>query len=301
MINRLEDIAKKLSGANLPDINFEDYFKAHEDDTAKVKTLIDFYDDIEAYLEHGNVKKGAKLPFAKTHNLFRFRGGEVTLWTGFNGHKKSMLLGFVALGFIKENEKVCIASFEMKPMSTIDRMVKQFSHNKEVSYNEYADFLQAANEKLYIFDQQGGITPDRIFGVIVYCAEHLGIKHFIIDSLMRVIAGEDSYNAQKDFVVKLCEIAIKTNTHIHLVHHTKKGKEDVPSGRYDAKGSGAISDNVHNSLIVWANKDENQNMPNMILKCDKQRSGEWEGKIALTFDPETLRFNEAYTVGNDYD
>lgn len=300
-MNRLEAIAEKLNKANLPDIDFEQYFKAHDEDTQKIKTMMDFYDDIDAYLEKGHQIIGAKLPFPKTHDLFRFRGGEVTLWTGFNGHKKSMLLGFVALGFIQEQEKVCIASFEMKPLSTIERMVQQFSRNKNVSYDEYANFIEFANEKLYIFDQQGGISPERICGVIMYCAENLGVKHFIIDSLMRVVAGEDKYNEQKDFVVKLCDIAIKTNTHIHLVHHTKKGKEDVPSGRYDAKGSGAISDNVHNSLIVWSNKENNPNMPNMILKCDKQRAGEWEGKIAIDFDAETMRFNEAYTVSSSFD
>jgi len=48
---------------------------------------------------------------------------------------------------------------------------------------------------------------------------------------MRVVAGEDKYNEQKDFVVKLCDIAIKQKSHIHLVHHTKKGKENEPSGR----------------------------------------------------------------------
>ena len=298
-MSRFDDIAEKLSKANLPNVDFEKYYNSLDEDNQKIKKLIDFYDDIENFLEHGHELKGAKLPFQKLSEKFRFREGEVTLWTGFNGHKKSMLLGFVALGFIKEREKVCIASFEMKPLSTINRMVKQFSHTHDVSYNEYADFMQHANEHLYIFDQQGGITPNRIYGVIMYCAEHLGIKHFVIDSLMRVIAGEDKYNDQKDFVVKLCDIAIKTKTHIHLVHHVKKGKEDVPSGRYDAKGSGALSDNVHNSLIVWANKAENKDMPSMILKCDKQREGEWEGSIALEFDSDSLRFSEAY--GNNHD
>jgi len=298
-MSRFDDIAEKLAKANLPDVDFEEYYKIHNEDTANIKKLIDFYDEIEEFLENGKTISGSPLPFNKLNDKFRFRDGEVTLWTGFNGHKKSMLLGFVALGFIKSREKVCIASFEMKPISTIDRMVKQFSYSTTVGYNEYADFMQHANESLYLFDHQGGMSPARICGVILYCAENLGVKHFVIDSLMRVVGGEDSYNEQKDFVVKLCDIAIRTKTHIHLVHHTKKGKEDVPSGRYDAKGSGAISDNVHNSLIVWTNKAENKDMPNMILKCDKQRNGEWEGSIAIEFDPSTLRFNEAYATTHD--
>lgn len=290
----IKDIVKKLDGMKLPEVDFEKYYQSLNEDNLKIRHVTDYLDEIEDYIENGHVITGAKLPFNKTHNLFRFRDGEVTLWTGYNGHKKSMLLGFAALQFMKEQQKVCIASFEMKPLSTITRMTKQFTESQHLQENEFADFLDFAGGKFYLFDQQGGITPERLYGVIHYCATELGIKHFIIDSLMRVVAGEDKYNEQKDFVVKLCDIAIKTNIHIHLVHHTKKGKESEPSGRYDAKGSGAISDNVHNSLVVWSNKDKIPEMPDVILKCDKQREGEWEGKVALSFDPITLKFEDVY-------
>lgn len=293
-MSKIDEIVERLSGLNLPDIDFEQYYKTQDDDTQKIKRVVDYYDEIESFIENGHVVMGAKLPFGRLANLFRFRDGEVTLWTGFNGHKKSLLLGFVGLNFLKEGQKVCIASFEMKPLSTINRMARQYSNQSMLGYEEYANFMGFAGDNLYLFDHQGGMTPERLLGVIYYAANELGVNHFIIDSLMRVVSGEDSYNEQKDFVVKLCDIAIKKNIHVHLVHHTRKGKENEPSGRYDAKGSGAISDNVHNSLIVWANKDKIQDMPDVILKCDKQREGEWEGSIALKFDADSLRFYEQF-------
>jgi twinkle protein len=293
--SRLDEIVHKLESVGLPDVDFESYYKSHEDDTRKIRKLVDYYDDINDFVENGDVIHGAKLPFKKLEDKFRFRGGEVTLWTGFNGHKKSMLLGFVSNGFLAQGESVCIASFEMKPISTIERMTRQYTHKEKAGYDEFADYLTFAGNHLFIFDQQGGMTPSRLLGVILYAAQNLGVKHFVIDSLMRVIDGEDKYNEQKDFVVKLCEVAIKTNTHIHLVHHTKKGKESEPSGRYDAKGSGAISDNVHNSLIVWSNKDKQEHTPDVILKCDKQRAGAWEGSLALDFDNASMCFMESYT------
>lgn len=293
-MSKIDEIVERLSGLNLPDIDFEQYYKTQDDDTQKIKRVVDYYDEIEDFIENGHVVIGAKLPFGRLANLFRFRNGEVTLWTGFNGHKKSLLLGFVGLNFLKEGQKVCIASFEMKPLSTINRMARQYSNQSMLGYEEYANFMGFAGDNLYLFDHQGGMTPERLLGVIYYTANELGVNHFIIDSLMRVVSGEDSYNEQKDFVVKLCDIAIKKNIHVHLVHHTRKGKENEPSGRYDAKGSGAISDNVHNSLIVWANKDKIDDMPDVILKCDKQREGEWEGSIALKFDADSLRFYEQF-------
>lgn len=291
---RLADIAEKLAQAKLPDVDFDAYYEAQTSDNDKIKRVADYFDELDHYLEHGDEVKGSKLPFAKTHELFRFRQGEVTLWTGYNGHKKSMMLGFCALEFLKEQEKVCIASFEMKPIKTILRMARQQSHAEHETYDVVADFMQFAGNNLYVFDHQGNMSANRLCAVIYYCAKELGVKHFIIDSLMRVIAGEDKYNEQKDFVVQLCNLAIELNIHIHLVHHTKKGKEGEPSNRYDAKGSGAISDNVHNSLIVWSNKEKSIDMPDVILKCDKQRDGSWEGSVALEFDASTMRFNEKY-------
>lgn len=294
-MNKLEEIASKIDNLALPNVDFDAYLKNNPTDNQKIKLVSEYIDDIEAFLNRGDEVSGIQLPFSKLHGLFGFRDSEVTLWTGYNGHKKSMVLGFVVLkSFLAAQEKTCIASFEMKPVKTIHRMVRQFSHKSHVTDVEYADFINYAGNKLYILDQMGGMTPTRLYGVILYCAKELGVKHFVIDSLMRVIAGEDDHNAQKDFIVKLCEISNSTGIHIHVVHHTKKGNEEKPSGRYDAKGSGAISDNVHNSISVWSNKNNLQEMPDVILTCDKQREGEWEGRIALNFDPVSLNFTEKF-------
>ena len=295
MSNKLDDIIEKLNSVKLPDVDFEAYYKAQEEDTLKIKRVVDYYDELDDYIENGDKHQGCKLPFVGTHKLFRFRAGEVTLWTGYNGHKKSMMLGFCTLEFLKEHQKVCIASFEMKPIKTIIRMARQQTHSEAATYDCIAEFMQFTGNNLYIFDHMGNMSADRLYAIIYYSAQELNVKHFVIDSLMRVIAGEDNYNDQKDFVVKLCNLAIKLNIHIHLVHHTKKGKEGEPSTRYDAKGSGAISDNVSNSLIVWSNKDKKEDMPDVILKCDKQRDGEWEGSVPIKFDESTMRFNQMFS------
>lgn len=294
-MSRLDDIMEKLDRAQLPDVDFDKYFQeAESEDIRKVKKVGQFFDEINDFLENDEVISGTPMPFQRIRDKLRFRDGEVTMWSGFNGHKKSMVLGFVSLSFLRAGQKVCTASFEMKPIRTIERMVKQHTRVSAPTGVEYADFLQFADRNFYIFDHLGGITPQRLYGIIMYTAQELGVKHFIIDSLMRVIPGEDNYNLQKDFVVKLCDIAQRTNCHIHLVHHANKGKESEVGSRYNAKGSGAISDNIHNSIVVWSNKDKLDGMPDVILRCDKQREGEWEGKIALNFNPDCLTFEEAF-------
>jgi twinkle protein len=295
-MSRIEDIAKKLSSFALPKMDYEKYFKSLETDNEKLKLMSEFVDEIEYALNNKDEIKGDTTPFGKLHDRFRFREGEVTLWTGFNGHKKSMMLGYVILHLLGQQRKCCVASFEMKPVATIFRMVRQFCGYSEFFDEEVVNLINYAQGNFYLFDHMGGITPERLYGVIHYAATKHGVKHFVVDSLMRVVAGEDKYNEQKDFVVKLCDLAIQTNCHIHLVHHVKKGDENKPAGRYDAKGSGAISDNVHNSLNVWSNKNGVEGMPQVILTCDKQRSGSWEGRLPLTFCAESLRFSEEFSM-----
>ena len=110
---------------------------------------------------------------------------------------------------------------------------------------------------------------------------------------MKCVRGEDDYNGQKEFVNALCAVAQDTGIHIHLVHHTAKPKmgDSIP-GRYDAKGSGSISDQVDNVCGIWRNREEKKqaDAPDCVLNFDKQRNGEWDGKIALWFDPTSFQY-----------
>lgn len=287
----LDELAAKRKVNILPNVDFIAYMNARQHDKDNVKRPHEFADEVLARFD-GVALNGASMPWSKTHDQIRFRSGEVSMWSGFNGHKKSMVLGYISLGFIQQNEPVCIASFEMKPASTISRMVMQATGTIKPTKYALDQFLEFSDGNLWLYDQQGSVTPEQLYGVIYYTAEKLGIKHFIIDSLMRVVAGEDNYNAQKDFVTKLCAIAQETNIHIHFIHHNKKGDESKPAGRYEAKGSSSLSDNVHNAFNIWSKKDQQTEVefPDVVIRCDKQREGEWEGTIGLWFLEESLQF-----------
>lgn len=276
----------------VPNVNFLEYMKQRTQEQDKIKRVSDFEEEVIERIGGGTKATGATMPWTKTHDNLRFRPSEVSMWQGYNGHKKSMVLGYMSLGFIAQNEPVCIASFEMKPASTIFRMLRQATGCSHPTESAYESFVKFCGDKLWLYDKQGMASPESLYGVIYYAAEKLGCKHFIIDSLMRVVSGEDDYNAQKDFVSKLCDIALETGIHIHFVHHNRKGDESKPAGRYGAKGSGSLSDNVHNAFEVWQRpvKDgEVSDEPDMFIFCDKQREGEWEGAIGLWFHPESLQ------------
>ncbi|MDV2115339.1 AAA family ATPase [Alcaligenes faecalis] len=251
---------------------------------------------------------GAKLPWAKTHDHLRFRGGEVTLWQGINGHGKSQLLGQAAMWFAAQGERVCVASFEMRPLSTLKRMLRQFAMNATPGETAANALMDWAQDKFWLYDQMGSVKPEMIYAVIRYGATKLAIKHFIIDSLMKCVRGEDDHNGQKDFVDMLTSLARDLDIHIHVVHHVRKSdSEDSIPGKFDSKGTGAVTDQVDQMLTVWRNKkkektvekllragehvpDDISGKPDAMLVCDKNRHGEWEGSVALWFHPESLQY-----------
>ena len=289
------------------EIDFQAYM-AEAEPQAKVLAAEAWRDELARSVEHGDHITGAKLPWAKTHDLIRFRRSEVTLWQGINGHGKSELLGQACIGFANQGEPVCIASFEMKPQATLKRMLRQTAMNGRPSVQAVDRLIEWSRDKLWLYDQQGTVKPAMLYAVARYCADRLKVRHLVIDSLMKCVRGEDDYNGQKDFVDMLCTLARDLGMHIHLVHHAKKGEnEDMVPGKFSAKGSGAIVDQVDQMLTVWRNKKKERiaeaelrkdgelsadtlDTPDALLICDKNRHGEWEGRIQLWRHADSLQF-----------
>lgn len=296
----------------IPDtIDWNVYAKETEE-RAKVRPAGDFLkvmiDDLgrpQAY-EHK-----AFLPWEKTHKLFWIRRGEVTLWAGINGHGKSAVTGMVASSLVSQSEKVCVASFEMKPRVTLHRMVRQFMglndtepHEDEIPVlkDVYEQFAGLCQSNLWLYDQQGTVDVERVVSVTRYCFKELGVKHMFIDSLMKCVKDEDDYNGQKRIVDELTALARDYDAHVHLVHHLRKtGRETDQPDKSDVKGSGAIVDQVDNLMLVWRNKAKeldadagkvvSRDDPDTVVFCRKQRNGTgWEGPIRLWFNKESLQY-----------
>ena len=286
-------------------IDFSEYLQ--ETDAAhSVRKPSSYVEDVIAYFQQPDEAKGAKLPWEKTNGEVRIRGGEVSLWNGINGHGKSLALGQVCMALMGQNQPVCIASFEMKPAKTLQRMCRQAAAHDLPDVEFIRSFHTNTDNKLWLYDQQGTVRSDKILAMVRYCADRLSVKHIVIDSLMKCGIREDDYNTQKGFIDQLTACARDHNIHIHLVTHARKGENEMaPPNKMDVKGSGSITDQVDNVFTVWRNKGKERSIqengahnvsdPDALLICDKQRNGEWEGKIALWFDPRSQQF-----LGNSY-
>lgn len=295
------------------EINFDLYME-ETDVQQKVKPAAMWVTELIDRIRNPVKDPRAVMPWRKTHRMVAFRPGEVTVWGGANGNGKSLVTGQIALSLCAQGEKVCIASFEMKPAKTLERMGRQFSgfNAEDPAFagspeaiqsliDVYEQFRDWTDDRLWLYDQQGTVTAKKVAAVVRYCAKERGITHFFVDSLMKCVASEDDYNGQKLFVDELTAIARDHGIHVHLVHHIRKpADENHKPSKYDYKGTGAITDQVDNVISVWRNKAKEKDReagkpvkdtdPDALLICDKQRNGEWEGSIGLWFDKASMQY-----------
>lgn len=291
------------------------HYSLEAEGSEKVLQASRFIDRVIDRMYGEEANNSPQTPWSVIGDRFQMRPGEVTLWAGINGHGKTLVTTHVALHLLVQNERVCIASFEMKGEATMARMVRQASGSAAPSVDYIHRFHDWTDDLLWIYDQQGLVDPETLRQVMQYCAEKLKVKHFFIDSMMKVVKGEDDYNGQKQFVHEMTTVAQDTGMHIHLIAHVrKKDDETTLPNKFDVKGSSSVTDMVDNVWIVWRNRnkekklselltarppkpeliEEEQSKPDAVLLLAKQRHFDWEGKVKLWLKPGANSFTDAY-------
>lgn len=247
--------------------------------------------------------KGLPLPWAKAAHLLAFRPAEVTVWTGFKGHGKSMMLSQVCLHALYQGERVLIISPEFRPEAVLARKLRQAAATNAPAEAYARRFLRWAGDgRLYLFDNQGSLNPETVTSVIRYAVDRHQVTHVVVDSLMKCGIPPDDFARQKRFVDDLQSIAHQTGIHLHLVAHARKSENDEkPARLHDVKGASELCDMAENVVSTWKNKRKleaasrgdksKDNDPDALLIVDSQRNGEgWTGAIQLWFDQPSFQF-----------
>ncbi|PXX15870.1 twinkle protein [Paraburkholderia tropica] len=235
---------------------------------------------------------------------FEFRGGEVTVWTGYNGHGKSLLLNQVLLGLMSQGERAVVFSGELPPARQGERMSKQMGGLDRPS-PAYLDHMgEWLRDRLWLFNLNGTASIDRLISVFTYAFKRYGIRHCVIDSLMMTDVQSDGPGAitsQKEAMRKLANWARANGTHVHLVAHPRKGLDEKKTpGKQDVSGAGVLTDAADNVFAVWsAQKDEampDDDTPDGFLTLHKQRNGETQRRsIPLFFNNEAQQYSTSIT------
>jgi twinkle protein len=269
-----------------------------------LKSVSAYQDEVIDRIINGPKNDGLSLPWPLLDNNFRIRESELTIVTGRNGSGKSQMVGQIMHHLMTQEQRVCIASMEMPPATTLHRMVQQMNGHSEINKQQVQQSFEWLTNKLWMVNVVGSVKADELLEVFEYAHRRYGINQFVIDSLMRCGIREDDWSGQNEFVQKLCDFKLKTKAHVWLVSHPRKGEsENQAPTKLDVRGASAITDNADNVLSLWRNPNKreslngmeatNNNEPDATITIGKQRNGDgWEGKCFLWFNPVSKRFTD---------
>jgi twinkle protein len=190
----------------------------------------------------------------------------------------------------------------MPPKNYIRWAIRQYTGTEFINEKDVNDTLNAIGPYWYIFDIVGAVMSESLLDAFEFAARKYGIKHFFIDSLMRVSFKErDEIKAHKEFCEKLVNFYSEYDCHVHLVAHPRKGYKDTDQpDKVDVGGTGQITNLAHNVLSFYRYTEEQKEkaqykgytLPDNILSIKKNREWGTEGNIKFAFSASSKKFTE---------
>lgn len=238
---------------------------------------------VAAFLDEGRLVGTASGLRGLDGILRGFRAGELTVWTGANGSGKSTVLGQVASNIIVHaGERVCIATLEL-PVPRYSRwLVMQTAGSHQLDETMVRETVRQLGDGLWFLDHVGTLEVDRLLEVWTYARRRYDVRHFVVDSMMRLKLGVDDYTAQKVAVDRLVAFARTYDAHVHLVAHPRKGASDHQGvDKAAIKGTSEITDLAHNVIVVTRHAEHST------IEVLKHREHGTLGKVAVIVNPDS--------------
>ena len=275
-------------------------------ESQEIGSFDSYSDRLVHQMSHGTGLIGDKLPWSKTHNAVRLGEGQMSIWSGINGHGKTLLLSNVCTYLMARGRRVLVASMEMKPEETLQWMCSQAAGcapSKEFALG----WLDRMKDVGHIYDCLDKVPQERILGLVHYAGQELDIDHLVIDSLTMCGVGREDYSQQAEFVNELRAAAKMHKLHIHLVCHMRKGSdENEQVGKFSIRGAGEIADLADKVFVIHRNKLREQHLaykengipfdekfltqPDVWLKLVKNRQDGTELNFGLYFHKDSMQF-----------
>jgi len=261
------------------------------------------YDDLRSLHEGGLVNKGILTGLSKFDDLLGgLRPNELSVLTGETASGKTTLAVNLGFKLSKEDHPVLIASFEMKPLVIIRKMVQMESGRPFDCLNkkELETTLKAiATLPIHFIDVYGEIGLGELKDAIYYGKRRHSLEFVILDHLHFFLrySGDQERQAIDQALRDIKSWAMELDIHILLIVHPTKLTYDNSVVRLnDLKGSSGLKQIPDNVLSIWRPRDPDLKSPQneillYILKV-RDDSGD-EGKVILTFDKRSQSYSDS--------
>jgi twinkle protein len=278
--------------------------KAKRFESKLVKTPDAFFEEIRASFNGGSIDKGIPTGWEEFDGLLGgFRPNELTALTGETGSGKTTLAANLGYRMAKDGHPVLIASFEMKPVAILKKMLQMESGRP--MYDHTLDslspfFVRLCSLPLYFVDAYGEVGIQELKDAIYYAKRRHGVEFVILDHLHFFLkySGDHERQAIDQALKDIKTWAMQLDIHVVLiVHPTKLTYDNKVVHLNDLKGSSGLKQIPDNVLSIWRPRGENDTKSptgEIILYLLKVRddAGD-EGKVILTFDKRSQSYSDS--------
>jgi len=250
--------------------------------------------------------------------------GGTSIWSGTNGSSKSTIIGQIGLNIVNSKQcKVAYFSGELpdkrfKRWLYLQASGKKHNNQKKNDKGELTNFFETPlhlkskitawfAENLYLYDNKKGFKIEQVGNQIAKLLEYDSeVKVVFIDNLFVLDIGklsEQKWEAQRQLILKMCQLAKSKNVHISFVAHPTKIKTLVR--KEDVSGSSDLTNAVDNVFIMhrnttdfkvrskeyfgWSDSHEIYKFDNIIEIVKDRELGAVENLIGLYFELESKR------------
>lgn len=268
-----------------------------------IKSPDAFFDEIRVFHDGKSNNQGMMTGWNDFDSLLGgFRPNELTVLTGETASGKTTLAANLGYRLSEKQHPVLIASFEMKPIPIIKKMIQmgQGRPFRDLSKHEIEAALQHISTlPLHFINVYGEIGTNELKDAIYYGKRRHGIEFVILDHLHFFLrySGDNERQAIDQALRDIKSWAMDLDIHILLiVHPTKLTYDNKVVHLNDLKGSSGLKQIPDNVLSIWRQRGENdlkipQNEIILYILKVRDDSGD-EGKVILTFDKRSQSYED---------
>jgi len=268
-----------------------------------------FFDEVLDLHQGRSVSKGILTGWNDFDNLLSgLRPNELSVLTGETASGKTTWAANLSYKLVKKGYPVLIASFEMKPLTILKKMVQMevgcpFFDLREAEVK--AALKDISERPLYFIDVYGELGMSELRNAIYYAKRKHGIEVVVLDHLHYFLKynSNEERQAIDQALRDMKKWSMELEIHILLiVHPTKLAYDSEVVHLNDLKGSSGLKQIPDNVFSIWRFRGENKKggawIDNQvvlhILKC-RDDSGD-EGKVPMTFNKKAQSYSESEKV-----